>query len=385
MYYIGVDLHKKSISICVVQTEGRKRVVVARKRLDTGETGEICRFFRRFRPFQVVVEATASYEWFVALVEPLAGEQSEEAVVLAHPKKVRVIAESAYKTDKIDARVLAELLAVDMIPRAHRPTPRQREHRTLVRYRRYVLRRLSSVRSKIRRILANYNADRKALFSVQGLEYLAKCKVSAADRFVIDQLLQEWRQHMDRLKAADKQLTTFANDPKAPTVEKRARKIIDTIPNLGDVTIDIVIAEVGDAKRITSLKRAGSFIGLAPGVRESAGKAKGQGITKEGSRLLRWAMIQAAWRMVRCEPYWKGVFQKLAARRGKKKAIGAVGRRVFCMIVSMLHSGEVYRQPDVRARSKVRFRRHRRAKEWGKDSKKARGASPRPTRVILPP
>src|SRR5208283_671575 len=91
MNFIGVDLHKKSITICVMD---EKRKILARKTLACTQTDEILEFFRQFRPFKVVVEATASYVWFVELVEPLA-----EKVVLANPKKLRVIAESTKKTD----------------------------------------------------------------------------------------------------------------------------------------------------------------------------------------------------------------------------------------------------------------------------------------------
>ena len=109
----------------------------------------------------MVVEATASYLWFVELVEPLA-----EEVVLANPKKLRVIAESTSKTDRLDAQVLAEFLARDQIPGLH-PTPRQRQHRRLVRHRQYLRERMTSVRYKIHHILSDYNADRKDLFSTQ--------------------------------------------------------------------------------------------------------------------------------------------------------------------------------------------------------------------------
>jgi len=122
MKYVGVDLHKNSISICVVVLVGRKRKVVARKRFACQDVAGISRFFRELGRFQVVVEATASYQWFVALVEGMA-----DRVVLAPPKKLRIIAQSKYKTDKIDAWILAEFLALDMIPEAYRPTPRQRE------------------------------------------------------------------------------------------------------------------------------------------------------------------------------------------------------------------------------------------------------------------
>jgi transposase len=96
-----------------------KRQVVQRQRFACSDTAAIAAWFKQLGKYRVVVEATASYEWFVKLVEPTA-----ERVVLAHPKKLRVIAESKRKSDKIDAFVLAEFLALDMIPEAWRPTPR---------------------------------------------------------------------------------------------------------------------------------------------------------------------------------------------------------------------------------------------------------------------
>src|SRR5690242_1278936 len=103
------------------------RKVTHRRTFACCEAEAIRAFFAGLGTFRVAVEATASYEWFVALIEPVA-----DRVVLANPKELRVIAESAKKTDKLDAQVLAEFLARDMIPEAHRPTPRQREHRALV-------------------------------------------------------------------------------------------------------------------------------------------------------------------------------------------------------------------------------------------------------------
>ncbi len=82
MKYVGVDLHKQVISVCVVIQEDNKRKVVARRNLRSKEEDTIESFFAELTPFQVVVEATASYEWFVRLVEPLA-----DRVLLAHPKK----------------------------------------------------------------------------------------------------------------------------------------------------------------------------------------------------------------------------------------------------------------------------------------------------------
>ena len=127
MKFVGIDLHKKSISVCVVNQE---RKVLVRKRFACADPDRMVAFFKELELFQAVMEATSSYEWLFKLLEPLA-----ERVLLAHPKKLRVIAESTRKSDKLDAHVLAESPALDMIPEAHRATPRQRQHRRLVRQR----------------------------------------------------------------------------------------------------------------------------------------------------------------------------------------------------------------------------------------------------------
>jgi transposase len=264
-----------------------------------------------------------------------------DRVVLAHPKKLRVIAESTRKTDKLDAQVLAEFLALDMIPEAWRPTPRVREHRNLVRIRCYFQRRITSVKNKVRHVLANYNADMTGLFTKKGRAYLAELKLSEADRFVVGLLLAELDQHSERLNEASQKLQAFARS--APVAEREGREVLDSIPCVGPVTIDVVLAEVGDVRRFSSQRKTTAYAGLAPGIRESAGRGHQLGITKEGSRYLRWALIETAWRLVGKTRRWGFLYDRLKRRCGAKKAIVAVARRVWCMMVSMLKSGQRYR------------------------------------------
>lgn len=335
MKYVGIDLHKKTISGCVVVKERGKKQVSARKRLACQDEAGIKSWFSALGKFEVVVEATASYEWFVKLVEPLA-----QRVVLAHPKKLRIIAESKRKSDKLDAQVLAEFLASDEIPLAYRPCPRVREHRTLVRWRNFIQRRITSVKNKLRHILAAYNADVPHLFTAEGREHLAAVPLSAADRFVSDQLVAELEQHQERLAAATRRLREFAAS--APLAEREARAILDSVPNVGPVTTDVILAELGDWRRFSSQADVVCYAGLAPGFRESAGKAKQLGITKEGSRLLRWVMIEFAWRMVGTSRKWGGHYHRLEARVGAKKAIVAIARRLLGMIFALLRTGRKY-------------------------------------------
>ncbi len=332
MNYVGIDLHKKSISLCVVDKE---RKIQERKRMLCSDVPAIAAYFEQLGPFQAVIEATAGYEWLAQILEPMA-----DRIALAHPKKMRIIAESTRKSDKLDAQVLAEYLALNMIPEAYRPTQRLRAYRILVRQRAHISSRLTSVRNKMRRILSNYNADRKDLFTREGLNYLRTAKVLEADRFALDQLTEEFQLYTKQLKEADARLGAFGND--APVQEAEARALLRTIPCIGPVTIDVVLSELGDIRRFCSQKKVCAYAGLAPGQRESDGRTRELSITKEGPGRLRWVLTQAAWRLVNKTCRWRRIFDNLAQRRGKKKAIVAIARRLLCMIASILTNGRPY-------------------------------------------
>ncbi len=333
MHFIGADLHKQSITMHVVD-QGRRKV--ASKRFDCAAPAAMAQWLESFRPFSLVVEATASYEWFVQLVEPLA-----ERVVLAHPGKLRIIAESTRKSDQLDAKVLAEFLAMDMIPEAHRPTPRQREHRRLVRHRYYLRKRTTSVKNRIRRVLMDYNADRPDLFRVSTQRKEILGLVSTADQFVLTQLWAEYDFYLEQIEGIEQAIRALAAS--APIAEAQAREVLHTIPGVGVVTVEAFISEVGDVRRFGSQKQVAAYAGLSPGQRESAGKVKELNITHRGSRLLRWALNQAAWQLVRRDLHWRTIFEGIAKRRGRKKAITAISRRLLCVMVSMVQRGQAYR------------------------------------------
>ncbi len=337
MKYVGVDLHKKSISVCVVS---EARMVLQSRRFFCVEPHRIEAFFQELGPHEVVVEATVGYEWFLRLVEPHA-----RRAVLAHPGKLRVIAESTRKSDKLDARVLAEFLALGMIPEAHRPTPRVRDHRALVRHRHFVQQRITATKSKIRRVLWDYNADRPDLFTRRGQERLDQTPLSPADRFKVDQLSEQLSFLQDRLQEANDQLHSFAGE--GTEAEQEARGLLRTIPGVGEVTSEVVLAELGDVRRFGSTKKAVAYAGLAPGWRESAGKRKELTIEKKGSRLLRWVLVESAWQLVRYDKRWRHTFERLAKRTGKKKAITAIARRLLTLMVAILRDGEPYRPSAV--------------------------------------
>jgi len=330
--YVGIDLHKKTIVLCAMDQDLRVR---RRRTFACSDPEAIRAFFAALGAFRAVVEATASYEWLVALIEPLA-----ERVVLAHPGKLRVIAESTKKTDRLDAQVLAEFLARGQIPEAFRPSNRQREHRALVRHRQYLKREVTALKNKMRRIAADSNADRKDLFTAAGWERLEAVGLRDADRFVLDQLHAQWQYLEGQLRALAGRLKAFAAS--APAKEAEARAKLATIPGVGPVTVDVVVAELGDVTRFKSAKAACAYAGLVPAVRQSAGKGRDLRITKAGSPLLRWALVEAAWRVIRQSAAWRRVYEGVRKRAGGKRAVVAVARRLLVVMTAMLRAGTSY-------------------------------------------
>ena len=253
---------------------------------------------------------------------------------------MRVIAESTRKTDKIDARILADFLAHDMIPEAWRPTDRVRQHRSLVRRRRKLSSRVTSIRNTIRAILTRYNLDRKDLFTLPGRKAALKLNLLPAEIFIVEDLFEDLKAAEDRLKKIEIFLLSFALQ--APQAEKEARAVLATFPQMGPITADTILAELGDWQRFRNTKSVIAFAGLDPGVRESDEKRKNLKLSKEGSPLLRWIMIQLAQRLKTRSPRWKNIYARLEANAGKKKATCALARRLLVVIYAMLRDMKAY-------------------------------------------
>ncbi len=334
MRYIGIDLHKRSMTIVVIDRRTGETVT---KRFQTCEVSRIRAFFQAQVPFCAVVEASATYEWLWELLEPIA-----ERLVLAHPAKVRVIAESTNKNDKVDAGFLAWLLSMDAVPEAHKPSPRQREYQNLCRLRVYLVRQAAKVQVKIRHIFANRNIDFRGSVTPSLARTLA-ADLKGTENFCVFELAQELDYLRGRIKHVEKALRELR--AQGTEAEKKVREIIESVPGVGKNVCDVILSTVGDASRFSSMKKLSAYCGLAPGVRISDKTRKELPITKKGPSLLRSRLVQAAWRAIRYSEYFRRRYEILAKRRGKKKAVVAVARQLIGIIYTLLRKGEPYCPP----------------------------------------
>ena len=183
----------------------------------------------------------------------------------------------------------------------------------------------------------------KDLFSARcGKGYFKQVALSDADSFVIKQLWSEWEDHQARLLAMTRKIKAFI--AKAPAREKEARAILKSAPGVGFVTAEVVLSEIGDVSRFGNAKKICAYAGLVPAVRQTGGKkSKDLHITKQGSGLLRWALVESAWRLVKTSPKWSALFSRLRKRCGSKRAIVAVARKLLCVLYAMLKTSTPYK------------------------------------------
>jgi transposase len=156
----------------------------------------------------------------------------------------------------------------------------------------------------------------------------------------MNQFIEEYDFGRGQLKEANRQLEVFAAT--GPVRERELRELLKTIPGVGFVTAEVILAELADISRFRSQSQVVAYAGLAPGQRESAGRSQELHLEKTGSRLLRAMMVEAAWRLVRHSPRWKGIYEKLKTRIRAKKAIVAVARRLLTLAAAILQTGRPY-------------------------------------------
>jgi transposase len=163
-------------------------------------------------------------------------------------------------------------------------------------------------------------------------------------------LWSEFNDHQARVQRATRKIKAFI--AKASKREKEIRTIIKTAPGVGFVTAEVVISELADVSRFPNAKKICAYAGLVPAVRQTGGKqSKDLPITKQGSGLLRWALVESAWRLVKTSPKWSAFFSRLKQRSGSKRAIVAVARKLLCMLYAMLKTSTPYKVMPTQAKT----------------------------------
>lgn len=327
MAYVGVDLHKNFCQTIVCTKEGE---LIKEGRIKTEEE-DIKEFFSGLEDLEIAFEASGSYEYFYDLLESLGHK-----VVLAHPLKTRMIADAKIKTDKIDARILAELLRGDLLPTSYVPPKEIRELRHLVRHRIALGRLRSRLKTQIKTELRRKNIKYResvSIFTEKGKKELRNLEIP----FIAS--------YLEIYEAVEKEIKKAEREIDQAGKRYGEVKLLTGIKGIGVYSALIVYSEVGDGSRFPTEEKVFSYAGLVPRVHQSGNESYHGRITKEGSKYLRWILIEAARVHVQWCPESKITkhYNKIRRKRGENIALIAAARKLLQVIYHMLKNKEEFR------------------------------------------
>ncbi len=325
--FVGIDLHRQR-SVIVRQSESGELLSAVRivndpvaLRLQLEQAGS---------DPEVVLEATYGWYWAVDVLHECGAH-----VHLAHPLGVKGFRYRRVKNDVRDAADLADLLRMGRLPEAWIAPPQTRELRELVRYRAKLVAIRSGLKAQIHAVLAKAGVLIAAsdLFGAAGRQRLAKVPLGAAYAQRISSLLEL----IDILDGHEARFSAMIAEPLRA---HRGYQAIQQLPGVGPVLAAVFVAEIGDVHRFADPTHLCSWAGLTPTHRESDKVVRRGHITKQGSKLVRWAAVEAIQRQPDTAKITRDR-KRIEARRGRNIAKIAAARKLLTLVYYGLRDGHI--------------------------------------------
>jgi transposase len=332
-FYAGIDLHARTLSLCVLDADGR---VASAKTLPAAPRP----LLDALAPFRdgLVVGCECMFAWY--WLADLCAEQGIP-FVLGHALYLKAIHGAKTKNDRLDAEKLARLLKGGAFPQAYVYPKGMRETRDLLRRRTFLVRR----RAELLAHLVNTNSQYNLPPLTQKLCYAAnRAEINLPARFADPSVRKNVEADLalidafdDRIRELELYLTRTAkvDDPQA---YHRLR----TIPGVGPVLALIFLYEIHDVRRFPEVGQFLSYARLVRCPHESAGKKKGTGGNKVGNGHLKWACGEAACLLLRASERAKRWLARREKKHGKAKALGALAARLGRAVYHLLRKKEAF-------------------------------------------
>lgn len=330
--YVGLDLHKKSMTYVILDEQGR--------RISAGQVAvnrESLRWFGEKilqASDQVAVEATTNTWAVVELLGPFV-----EKIVVSNPMLTKAIASAKVKTDKIDAKVLADLLRCGYLPEVWQPDPLTRLMRSMTSRKSALTHDRTAVKNRIQSALAQrlIPVPGKDLWSRENQEWLRQVEMDPWGRTSIESDLR-------LLEGLQKEIAVIEAELSKIAYQLESVKLLMTLPRVGLSVAYAMMAAWGDPKRFSEADKAVSALGLAPSTKQSADRCYHGPITKMGNRHARWLLVEAAQQLEE-DPGPLGASFRKMIKRGKPRNVVVVAhaRRLALIGWHLLMNREPYR------------------------------------------
>lgn len=331
--YVGLDIHKHYCVVAGVNREGQ--VVLQPVRVEYADLeGWLQKSLQGSD--HVVIESTTNAWHVYDLLEPLA-----ERVVVANPIKVKQIATARVKTDIRDTLILARLLAANLAPDVWVPPVHVRQVRQLLSQRRQLVETHTQILNRMHSVAHRHHLkhERGKRFNEQNTGWQKDGRLSQMEQFQLS-LEMENRAYIEKqIDRISQEVTKLCHQK--PWSESMV--YVMQLPGFGVITAMTVLAAIGEIERFETPKKLASYSGLTPGLEQSGTKNRGKGITKEGRRELRWALVEAALQAVKSDPLLKMRFEALQKRMHRNQAIVAIARHLLELVWYVLTRRQPYR------------------------------------------
>jgi transposase len=321
--YIGVDFHSRQQTICYLKTETGELVITELKHQDKER---VRAFYQQFQePVIVGLEASGYSPWFEAMLEALGRE-----VWLGDATEIRRRARWRYKDDRRDAELIWDLMVHQEFPRLHQPSPQSRDILRMLRYRQKLIKVRTMTKNSLQAIAMQAGlAKGRQLFTAAGQ---AEFKAVA-----ISPVLQYQRDHWcELLKPLNQELLETMKWFKAAAKGEVAIARLRTHPGIGLLTALCLQHTLQPVSRFRNQRKVVAYAGFDPMVRRSADSAIQLGISKAGSRMLRYLLVEAVHTAVRYDPDLDRFYKRVAERRGRPKAKVAAARKLLIRAYIMM-------------------------------------------------
>ena len=344
MMYVGIDQHKRHLTICIRDEQGN---ILVRRQVST-EWSKVISFLEWLKAqskdhggFAAVIEVCGFNGW---LIDQLKCFDCQRVYLIAPPPQIR------QKTDRRDAARLSELLWINryriaaeerlvQISAVYQPTPQEQYDRQLTHLRHRLGGELTRVKNSIQGILRRHNQEQecpaKGMFTQKGLRWLKEVQLPEMDQVELDTRLEEYELHKRHLDAVKRQITARA-------ALNKDIPLLRTLHKLGVYTALALSAHIGPVERFPKARSLANFFGLTPGCRNSGQSDRPGSITKAGHPFVRFLLGQAVLQALRSDPGLRKWYRGIKRRRGSKIARVAVMRRMCEALWHMLRHRRPY-------------------------------------------
>jgi len=331
--YVPIDLHRRRSVVMHMADDGE---VLGWVRLANDPEALVAEVLKAGEAPEVAIEATYGWYWAVDALQAAGAN-----VHLVAPSKVAAFDGRRVKNDQRDCQLMGDLLRANMLPEAWISTPQVREWRELVRYRAKLVALRTGLKSQVHAVLAKHGVQETMsdLFGVGGRQLLAH--LLETDPWFRSPFGQRVESLLVLIGAFDHEIDELTATMAHVFRDHAGYHAIQAIDGVGPITAGIFTAEIGDVTRFTSAVHLASWCGLTPRHHESDTTLRRGPITKQGSKLVRWAAIESAQKL-RKDSVLHQRREHLAERRNNRRiAKVAIARRIVTLVYYGLRDGHI--------------------------------------------